>query len=343
MDLSNMLFYGDNYDVLRYLIDSGYSGTIDLVYIDPPFASKNVFTVGNNRVSTISRIKQGNVAYVDNLVGDDFLEFLRGRLILIRELLSDIGSIYLHIDNKMGHYVKVLMDEIFGIDNFRNDITRIKCNPKNFNRKAYGNIKDTILFYSKTDKLIWNDPREPLEEEEIVKRFKKRDKNGRRYTTIPIYAPGETLNGVTGQEWKGMKPPIGRHWRKSPEELTLLDEQGLIEWSKTGNPRKIIYADECSENGKKVQDIWEYKDPQNPKYPTQKNQKMLERIILASSNANSLVMDCFCGSGSFLVAADRLGRHWIGVDNSPEAIKVVEKQFGSDEGLFVKGYRKYVF
>jgi adenine-specific DNA-methyltransferase len=147
----NKLIKGNNLPILKTLLDDfDLKGKIDLVYIDPPFATNNCFTIGEERVSTISNAKSDKIAYEDNLLGGEFLEFLKERLIFLRELLSEKGSIYLHIDYKIGHYVKIIMDEIFGIENFRNDITRIKCNPKNFQRKAYGNIKDLILFYSKT-------------------------------------------------------------------------------------------------------------------------------------------------------------------------------------------------
>ena len=256
-----MLFNGDNIDVMKFLLQNGYAGKIDLVYIDPPFSTNNVFTVGDKRVSTISNSLKDKTAYEDTLTGSDFIEFLRLRLILLRELLSKQGSIYLHIDYKIGHYVKIIMDEVFGVKNFRNDITRIKCNPKNFSRSAYGNIKDLILFYSKSDKPIWNDPREELSEEDISSRFNKVDAQGRKYTTVPLHAPGETKDGPTGGIWHGMYPPTGRHWRCNPKELDELDAAGMIEWSKTGNPRRIIYADEKIEKGKKVQDVWTFKDP----------------------------------------------------------------------------------
>jgi len=213
------------------------------------------------------------------------------------------------------------MDEIFGEDHFINDIARIKCNPKNFPRKAYGNIKDMILFYSKTDNYVWNESLEDYTEEEIRRLFPKIDKYGRRYTTNPLHAPGETKNGPTGQPWRGMLPPKGRHWRYPPEVLEQLDRQGLIEWSSTGNPRKKIYADEYIKKKKKRQDIWKFKDPAYPKYPTEKNLEMLKVIVKASSNPNDLVLDCFAGSGTTLVAAEQLGRRWIGADNSPLAIK----------------------
>ena len=224
------------------------------------------------------------------------------------------------------------MDEIFGMENFRNDITRIKCNPKNFQRKAYGNIKDMILFYSKTKNIIWNEPKLPFSENDKEKLFKKEDKNGRAYTTIPLHAPGETKNGATSGLFKGLKPPKGRHWRCNPQELEELDKAGLIEWSSKGNPRKIIYADE--RDGKKMQDIWEYKDYQYPNYPTEKNIELLKSIILASSNTESIVLDFFCGSGTTLVAAQELNRSWIGIDQSEQAITIAKKKLNNLEKTF---------
>jgi adenine-specific DNA-methyltransferase len=323
----NMLIFGDNLQALKALIKyRTINGKVRLVYIDPPFATNQEFKSGEGRTSTISSSPEDERAYEDKLVGAEYIEFLRKRIILLKEILADDGSIYVHIDWKMGHYVKVLMDEIFGQERFINDITRIKCNPKNFERKGYGNIKDMILFYSKTGWYVWNEPREEMTEEDIQRLFPKVDKEGRRYTTTPLHAPGETRNGPTGQPWKRLKPPKGRHWRYSPDELNRLDEQGLIEWSSTGNPRKIIYADEVLAKGKKRQDIWEFKDPPYPTYPTEKNLEMLKVIIEASSNPEDLVLDCFAGSGTTLVAAEELGRRWIGIDNSKIAIDVAQKR-----------------
>ena len=160
----NKLIFGNNLKVLKALLDT-YKSKVDLIYIDPPFATNNSFTIGETRVSTISNSHSDKIAYSDNLTGELFLEFLRERLILIRELMSEKASIYLHIDYKIGHYVKIIMDEVFGAENFRNDITRIKCNPKNFKRKAYGNIKDMILFYSKSKNNTWNEPKDKFTKE----------------------------------------------------------------------------------------------------------------------------------------------------------------------------------
>lgn len=319
----NKLIHADNLSALKTLLDD-YAGKVDLIYIDPPFATNGHFKISDDRANTISSSNGDAIAYSDTLIGADFLEFLRERLIFLRELLSERGSIYLHIDYKIGHYVKLIMDEVFGRDKFRNDITRIKCNPKNFSRKAYGNIKDLILFYSKSENPIWNEPRTPFTKADEDRLFKKIDKDGRRYTTIPLHAPGETTNGNTGKEWKGIKPPKGRHWRSEPALLEEWDKQGLIEWSANGVPRKKIYLDE--KEGKKMQDIWEFKDPQYPKYPTEKSLYLLKFIVEASSNEGDLVLDCFCGSGTTLIAAQELNRSWIGIDKSDQAIKVTQKK-----------------
>jgi adenine-specific DNA-methyltransferase len=320
----NLLIQGDNIEGLQYLLDNGLRGKIDLVYIDPPYATGGNFTITNGRATTISNSKNGEIAYSDTLQGKEFIDFLHERLILIRELMSDKGSIYLHIDYKVGHYVKTIMDEVFGIENFKNDIARVKCNPKNFDRIGFGNIKDLILFYTKTSDAIWNEPRKPYSEKDLEKLFPKKNKQGRRYTTVPIHAPGETLNGKSNQPFRGMLPPAGRHWRTDVATLEQWDEEGLIEWSSKGNPRKIIYADE--REGMRVQDIWEFKDPQYPDYPTEKNAEMLNLIVKTSSDEDSIVLDCFCGSGTTLKAAQINNRQWIGIDNSELAIDVTKKK-----------------
>ncbi|MEW6607120.1 MAG: site-specific DNA-methyltransferase [bacterium] len=334
--MQDLLIKGDNIQGLNYLLQNkNFKGRIDLVYIDPPFATGGNFTITDGRASTISNSRNGDIAYSDKLMGKKFVEFLRARIVLLHELMSEQGSIYVHIDYKIGHYIKVMMDEIFGIENFRNDITRIKCNPKNFDRIGYGNIKDLILFYTKSSNPIWNEPREKYTEKDLEKLFPKIDKQGRRYTTVPIHAPGETENGKSNQPFKGMMPPKGRHWRTDVETLEQWDKEGLIEWSPTGNPRKIIYADE--REGKRVQDVWEFKDPQYPDYPTEKNYELLDLIIRTSSNPESIVLDCFCGSGTTLKSAHINNRRWIGIDQSEHAIKASITKLKSIKGdLFIK-------
>ncbi len=340
--MKKILIKADNIKGINYLLkEQGLKGKIDLIYIDPPFATGNNFTITDGRASTISNSRNGDIAYSDKLIGNNFINFLRKRLILLKELLSERGSIYLHIDYKVGHYVKILMDEVFGIENFRNDITRIKCNPKNFNRIGYGNIKDLILFYSKGSNPIWHEPRDKYTEEDVQRLFPKTDKFGRKYTTVPIHAPGETENGQSNEPFNGIKPPKGRHWRTGVKTLKEWDEKGLIEWSTTGNPRKIIYADE--QRGKRIQDIWEFKDPPYPSYPTEKNLDLLGLIIKTSSNKDSIVLDCFCGSGTTLLAAQINRRKWIGIDNSVHAIKSTKKKLnGIKVDLFNKVDYDYI-
>lgn len=312
---------GDNLEGLAFLLEQGIRA--DLVYIDPPFATNNEFLMDAERANTISA--SGELAYSDAWEVDDYLEQLWLRLKAIRSVMADDGSIYVHIDVKMEHHVRLLMDDVFGARNFRNSITRIKCNPKNFNRYSYGNIKDTILFYSVSPHRIkWHPQEEPLTEEDAVSRYPLVDGEGRRYATTPLHAPGVTRNGPTGGAWRGMPPPSGRHWRYSPEKLDELDAQGLIAWSGTGNPRKIIYADDSA--GKLPQDVWVYKDPQRPSYPTQKNAAMLERIILTSSEPGDTVLDCYAGSGTTLLEAARLGRRFVGMDSSAAAWEVIDNR-----------------
>ncbi|MCX5783614.1 MAG: DNA methyltransferase [Elusimicrobia bacterium] len=330
----NKLIYGDNLPVLKTLLGD-YAGKVDLVYIDPPFATNGHFRISAERANTVSSSNDSVIAYSDTLTGSNFLEFLRERLVFLRELLSEHGSIYLHTDYKIGHYVKFVMDEVFGYRNFRNDITRIKCNPKNFYRKAYGNIKDLILFYSKSENPIWNDCRLPFSREDRERLYKKIDEEGRLYATIPLHAPGETSNGDTGKKWRHIAPPKGRHWRTDPVVLEEWDKQGLVEWSANGVPRKKIFLDE--KEGKKMQDIWEFKDPQYPEYPTEKSLDLLKFIIESSSNEGGLILDCFCGSGTALVAAQLLNRNWIGIDKSEQAITVVQKKLANlPSSLFSK-------
>lgn len=323
----NKLIFADNLLALRTLVeDPEVAGEVRLVYIDPPFATNHTYRAGLTRTATVSASSADAPAYQDLLVGPEYLEFIRERLVLLRRILADDGSIYVHIDCKMGHYVKVLLDGVFGQERFINDIARVKCNPKNFQRKGYGNFRDMLLFYSKTATYVWNEAREEMSEADIGRLFPKVDPQGRRYTTTPLHAPGETKNGDTGREWRGLRPPPGRHWRHKTKELARLERLGLVEWSSTGNPRKRIYADAVLKSGKKRQDVWYFKDPPSPSYPTEKNLEMLETIVLASSNPGDLVLDCFAGSGTTLEAAEAHGRRWIGIENSKVAIETAKKR-----------------
>lgn len=325
-DWSNMLVHGDNLHVLQTLRSNpAVAGNVTLVYIDPPFATGRVFDENDDLT------KANGMAFDDSLRGFGYIEFLRQRLVLIKSLMSKHGSIYLHIDNKMVHYVRIIMDEVFGERNFRSMIARQKCHPKGYTRNTYGNIHDYILYYSLDKKPIWNRPLDPMTPE-VIKKSEYRyveEETGRIYKKVPIHAPG-IRNGATGSPWRGRKPPEGKHWQYTPEKLEGFDREGRIYWSATGNPRLKLYLDE--REGVAVQDIWlTFPDPMNQftaatDYPTEKNEEMLGRIVKASSNIGDIVLDCFAGSGTTLVAAESLGRRWIGIDNSELAVETTKKR-----------------
>jgi adenine-specific DNA-methyltransferase len=317
----NRLYFGDNLPILaRLLEDHDVRGQVQLVYIDPPFSTDKVY-----------KSRKQAEAYSDTLVGAHYIEFLRRRLILLRELMAEDGSIYVHLDQNMVFHIKVVMDEVFGSQNFRNLITRQKCNPKNYTRRTYGNISDHILYYAKSEGPVWNRAHVPWTEERTAEEYPYIEPDtGRRYKKVPVHAPG-IRKGATGQPWRGLEPPPGKHWQYPPDKLDELDARGEIYWSPTGNPRRKVYLDRSK--GIPVQDIWmDVKDAHNQMikitgYPTEKPSELLMRIIEASSNEGDLVLDCFAGSGTTLAVASQLGRRWIGIDNSSEAIATILRRF----------------
>jgi adenine-specific DNA-methyltransferase len=319
--VDNRLYYGDNLPIMAHLLqDSEIRGNVRLIYIDPPFSTKSVF-------QSRSQVD----AYQDLLAGSHYIEFIRERLILLRELLATDGSIYVHLDDNMAFHIKIIMDEVFGSHNFRNWITRKKCNPKNYTHKGFGNVSDFIIFYTKSSNYVWNRPLDNWTPERAEKEYQYiAEGTGRRYKKVPIHAPG-IRHGETGKPWRGMNPPPGKHWQFPPKTLEEMDARGEIYWSPNMNPRRKIYLDQSE--GVQVQDIWlEFRDAHNQMirisgYPTEKNPDLLARIINASSNPGDIVLDCFSGSGTTLAVASRLGRAWIGIDNSPEAILTTVQRF----------------
>ncbi len=314
-DSKNTLYYGDNLPVLLELMrDSSIAGHVRLIYIDPPFSTGGEF-----------QCRDQSTAYSDTFSGSQYVEFIRRRLIVLRELLSDDGSIYVHLDSNMVFHIKIIMDEIFGPNNYRAMITRKKCSNKNYTKTTYGDVSDYILFYTKTSNYVWNRQYEPWTDESAAKEYPfVDDLSGRRYKRVPLHAPG-TRNGETGQPWRGIMPPKGKHWQYAPSTLEEMDKNGEIYWSKNGNPRRKVFLE--NSKGIPVQNIWlNFRDSINQNdrstgYPTEKNLGLLERIIKASSNPGDLVLDCFCGSGTTLEAASSLDRDWIGIDIGLNAIK----------------------
>ena len=307
---ANAVVLSDNMFALHSMLEQSMKAT--LIYLDPPFSTGMDF-----------HSRHLEHAYTDKLGQAAYLEFMRRRLILLRELLTDDGSIYLHIGHQMLGHLKALMDEVFGQRNFRNIITRRKCSSKNFTRKQFANIHDYILFYSKSNTYKWHQPGETPDDEWIAREYPKIDKKG-RYKLVPIHAPG-TRNGETGKTWRDMLPPSGKHWQFKPSKLEEFDKCGEIHWSRNGNPRRKVYLQPDKKLA--LTEYWaQLRDAHHQSikitgYPTEKNLDMLKLIVNASSDKGDLVLDPFCGSGTTLDAAHQKQRKWIGIDESFAAIQ----------------------
>lgn len=309
---ANSFIWADNWFALHSLIESKQKAK--LIYLDPPYATGMDFA---------SRDQEH--AYNDKLSNTQYIEFMRRRIILLRELLDEAGSLYIHIGHQMVAELKLVLDEVFGPRNFRNLISRKKCSSKNFTKNQYANLNDFVLFYSKSNNYVWNQPQKLADAEWIAKEYTKVDTRG-QYKLVPVHAPG-VRRGETGKPWRGVEPPLGKHWQYVPEKLDALDAAGEIHWSKNNNPRRKVYLPK--DKGVALTDYWgEYRDAHHQSilitgYPTEKNFDMMKMIVGASSNPGDLVIDPFCGSGSLLHAADTLGRKWIGIDQSFLAAKTV--------------------
>ncbi len=301
----NAFVLSDNLPALHELVRSAKK--VNLFYLDPPYNTGRGF-----------QSRQLEHSYSDAMGIAAYVEFMRRRLMLMREAMTDDGSIYVHIGHQMLAHLKLVMDEIFGPDNFRNLITRRKCSSKNFTTKQYANLNDYVLFYSKTKRFKWFQPGEAASADWTSKEYPKRDARG-PYKLVPVHAPG-TRKGETGGMWRGKTPPPGKHWQYLPSKLDAMDAAGEMHWSRNGNPRRKVYLQ--ADKAIPYTDYWSgFRDAHHQSiavtgYPTEKNLAMLQMIVGASSSPGDLVMDPFCGSGATLQAAEELGRRWIGVDES---------------------------
>ena len=342
---TNKLIWGDNKLILSSLKNGPLreeiekQGGLKLISIDPPFDVGADFSMdieiggdpstgsGSNTFTKKANILE-EIAYRDTWGkgADSFIAMIYERLVLMRDLLAEEAGVYVHCDWRVSSEIRFVMSEVFGSTNFRNEIIRIKCNPKNYTTAAFGNFHDTVFFFAKSDLTKLNRVLDERNADQLADDFPMVEaKTGRRYTTGALHAKG-LRQGATGQPWRGVAPPSGRHWAYVPETLEKFDAAGLIEWSSSGNPRMKRYADE--DEGKAVQDIWEYKDPgdRSADYATQKPEALLERIIKASSNEGDLVADFFCGSGTTAAVAEKLGRRWIVSDLGKFAIHTTRKR-----------------
>ncbi|HAB19508.1 MAG TPA: DNA methyltransferase [Verrucomicrobiota bacterium] len=319
----NKLIWGDNLLVMGSLLEK-FAGKIDLIYIDPPFATGADFSftaqVGDG---TIELTKEGSAieekAYRDTWGQglQSYLGMLYSRLTIIRELLSPKGHLYVHLDYRLSHYARVLLDELFGMDAYRNEIAWKRSNPKN-DPKQYGRIHDTILYYKGEEAEfypVYGDYRE----EYLEQAYRHEDADGRRYRLLPLHAThkfSEKDDNTRRFGDKVLRPPLGKFWRWSQKKIDKALSDGLIVVSESDVPQYKKYLDLAK--GVPAQSIWD-DIPQLTKdetlgYPTQKPEALLHRIISASTQPGDLVADLFCGSGTTLSVAEKLKRRWIGAD-----------------------------
>ena len=394
--MTNHLYYGDNLEILRSYIDDE---TVDLVYLDPPFKSDRDYNVlfaeqdGSRAAAQIKafgdmwqwdaaaarvyeetveaggRVSQVLQAFRGFLGANDMLAYLAmmaPRLVELRRTLKPTGSLYLHCDPTASHYLKILLDAVFGPTHFRNEITW-KRTGSHGGAKRWGPVHDVILFYTVSEHFVWNRQFQAYADEYLNAHYKKTDEQGRRYQLVSLTGAG-TRTGNSGKEWRGVNPtPSGRHWavpmkslqRAYPdrtdldalttqEKLDLLEEAELIHWPERETvPRHKRYADENP--GVPIQDMISDIGPigahaqERLGYPTQKPEALLERIIRASSNEGDVVLDPFCGCGTAIATAQKLGRCWIGIDITHLAIGLIKHRlratFGEDsaQGYVVIG------
>lgn len=343
-DWHNMLIFGDNLQIMRTLLEQKRAGTlcnsdgtpgVRLIYIDPPFATKQEF-----------RGKKDEQAYQDKIAGARFLEFLRKRLVLMREILSDNGSLLIHLDFRKGHYCKVLLDEVFYEQNFRNELVWKRTGARS-DSKSYNHIHDVLFLYTRGSQWVWNVQHTEYTTEYKSKFFNGEDSNGRRYRKTILTAPG-IRRGSSGKLWRGIDPTTaGRHWAipgyirhllpdpSIPDVLEALDELdkiGRIVWpaKQGGVPSFKQYLDEMA--GVEIQSVWTDIRPvganalEATAYPTQKPEALLTRIIVSSSNPGDLVLDAFAGSGTTCAVAEKLGRRWIAIDCGKLAVYTIQKR-----------------
>ncbi len=359
---ANALWYGDNLDVLRERIAPE---SVDLIYLDPPFNSNRSYNVLFGRkhgddaraqieafddtwtwtpetehlyLEMLSGGAPGGVAdalqAMHGLLGEGevmaYLVMMAARLVELHRVLKPTGSIYLHCDPTASHYLKVLLDAIFGAVNFRNEIIWKRTSAHSSSKK-FGPVHDVLLYYGKSRKVTWNEPRLPYEEAYLDKYYKFDDGDGRLYWRADLCAAG-VRNGRSGMPWHDIDPSAkGMHWKFTIDRLDELEKEGRIYWPPRGSvPQYKRYRDELK--GLAVGDIWADIDRINPVgserlgYPTQKPQALLERVIAASSNEGDVVLDPFCGCGTTLAAAQALDRRWVGIDVTFIAIDLVRRR-----------------
>ena len=332
-----LLFHGDNKEVLAHLLANGFRGKAKLVYIDPPFDSGADYirritlrgVTGNSIIEGENYNLGEQIQYTDIWANDNYLQFMYERLLLIKELLSEEGSLYLHCDTHRTHHLRCLIEEIFGSENLRNEIIWQRFNFR-ADGKKFGTVHDTIYLVTKSDSYVFQKPFISLKPSYIKTHFRP-DENGRLFRLDNPTAPG---HGKTGKPIlfgdRLISPPPGAMWRFKQDTIDDLMKKGLIVMNEAGLPSIKRYLDEIE--GQAVHSIWtdvrliNSQSTERTNYNTQKPEEMVERIIETSSVPGDIVLDCFIGSGTTAAVAQKLGRRWIGCDINKGAIQTSSKR-----------------
>jgi DNA modification methylase len=299
---------------------------VDLIYLDPPFFSNRVYEVIWGDEAEVRSFEDRWAGGIQN-----YIDWMEERASELHRVLKPTGSLFLHCDPHASHYLKVMLDRVFGMSKFRNDIIWKRTNAHS-SAKKFAPVHDTILYYAKGNNPVWNSPRTEYTDEYLDKYYRFDDGDGRLYWRADLTASG-VRNGESGKPWRGFDPGLkGRHWKFAASALDELDRQGRIYFATGGQgwPQYKRYRDELK--GKSVADIWDDIDRINPVgserlgYPTQKPIALLQRIIEVASNEGDIVLDPFCGCGTTIEAAERLRRRWIGIDISATAMEVMRRR-----------------
>ena len=360
------LYYGDNLGILRHKIASE---SVDLIYLDPPFNSDRIYNVLHRGSTAQERAFADTWTWDDQAERAfhelteqappgvhvpqelaDMMRALRGflrdhrdmlaylsmmaiRLVEMRRVLRATGSIYLHCDPTASHYLKMILDAIFGAECFQNEVIWQRAGGKN-DAKRYGRSHDAILFYSRGKSFTWNEQYTEFQDYSVAKNYTAVEADtGRRYRLSDLTA--NKAGGDVDYEWHGQRPYRGRHWAYSRENMDRFLAEGRIVFRRTGMPVYKRYLDEMP--GVALQDVWTdiklaSDTPERTGYATQKPLALLERILAASSNAGDLVLDPFCGCGTTIEAAEKLGRKWIGIDVAIRAVDVIKARLNERFG-----------
>ncbi|MEN7432401.1 site-specific DNA-methyltransferase [Chromobacterium sp. TRC.1.1.SA] len=337
----NKIFWGDNLQVMSHLLKE-FRGKVDLIYIDPPFDSKadykkTIQLRGQKAEGGMSAFEEKQ--YSDIWTNDEYLQFMYERLVLLRELISETGALYLHCDWHNGHYLKLLCDEVFGREGFKSELIW-KRTTGHADAQHYGSVHDTIFFYTKSDKHILSTVYQSYDPEYVEQYYRYKDENGRVFMSADLTGAGSGPARLFGD--KGLiEPPAGRHWMYDQAGIDKALAEDRIYWTRNGVPRLKKFLDDSP--GMPAADIWDDIQPirswhvERSDYPTQKPEGLLERIISASSPKGGLVFDCFMGSGTTQAAAMKLGRRFIGADINLGAIQTTTKRLiGVADGLSQK-------